>query len=115
MIRGTLDFFPVKEDDSKSNRKRTLTRHTETFYANQATNKTPGYIEMDSSFYPNSMLSLPDRVLVVKLFYKNGESTIIALRKFRTEEGLKAQKKPYFIEWDTEFFLCMEKKKPMSF
>ncbi|GBM63805.1 hypothetical protein AVEN_210657-1 [Araneus ventricosus] len=55
-------------------------------------------LEMDSSFDPGSMLSLPDRALVVKLFYKNGESTSIALRKFRTEKGLKAQKKPYFIE-----------------
>ncbi|GBN10175.1 hypothetical protein AVEN_253403-1 [Araneus ventricosus] len=44
---------------------------------------------MDSSFDPDSMLSLPDRELVVKLFYKHGESTIIVLRKFRTEKGLK--------------------------
>ncbi|GBM32272.1 hypothetical protein AVEN_275039-1 [Araneus ventricosus] len=49
---------------------------------------------MDSSFDPDSMLSLPDRTLLVKLFYTNGESTTIALRKFRTEEGLKAQKSP---------------------
>ncbi|GBN44856.1 hypothetical protein AVEN_265279-1 [Araneus ventricosus] len=79
MIRGTLNFFPLK-DDSKSNRKRVLTRHTETFYANQASNKTP---EMDSSFDTGILLSLPDRALVVKLFCKNGESTTIALRKFR--------------------------------
>lgn len=49
---------------------------------------------MDSSFDLGSMLSLPDRALLVKLFYKNGESTTIALRKFRTEKGLKAQKSP---------------------
>ncbi|GBM69968.1 hypothetical protein AVEN_210616-1 [Araneus ventricosus] len=47
---------------------------------------------MDSSFDPGSMLSLPDRALVVKLFYKNGESTTIALRKLRTEKGPEAQK-----------------------
>lgn len=46
------------------------------------------------SFEAGSMLSLPDRALVVKLFYKNGESTTVTLRKFRTEKGLKAQKSP---------------------
>ncbi|GBM69161.1 hypothetical protein AVEN_77094-1, partial [Araneus ventricosus] len=46
------------------------------------------WLEMDSSFDPGSILSFPDRASVVKLFYKNGESTTIALRKFRTEKGL---------------------------
>lgn len=46
----------------------------------------------DSSFDAGSMLLLPDRALEVKLFYKNGEFTTIALRKFLTEEGLQAQK-----------------------
>ncbi|GBN87429.1 hypothetical protein AVEN_74048-1 [Araneus ventricosus] len=41
-------------------------------------------------FDPGSMLLLPDRALVVKLFYKNGESATIELRMFRTEEGLKS-------------------------
>ena len=41
------------------------------------------------------MLFLPDRVLIVKLFYKNGESPTVTLRKFRTEKGLKTQKSPF--------------------
>ncbi|GBO29041.1 hypothetical protein AVEN_174497-1 [Araneus ventricosus] len=55
--------------------------------------KTCEELEIYSSFDPGSMLSLPDRALVVKLD-KNGESTAIALRMFRTEEGLNAQKSP---------------------
>ena len=51
-------------------------------------------LETDLSFEAGSMLSLPDRALVVKLLYKNGESTTVTLRKFRTEKGLKAQKSP---------------------
>lgn len=40
------------------------------------------------------MLSLPDRALLVKLFYLNGESATVALRKFRTAKGLKTKKGP---------------------
>ncbi|GBM83732.1 hypothetical protein AVEN_261318-1 [Araneus ventricosus] len=49
---------------------------------------------MDSSFDPSSVLSLPDRALMVKHFYRNDESKTIALEKFRMEKGLKAQKHP---------------------
>lgn len=58
---------------------------------------------MDSSFNAGSMLSLPNLTFVVKLFYKNGESTTIALRKFCTDKGLKAQISPNSLKGDTEF------------
>ena len=44
---------------------------------------------MNPSFNVSSMLSLPDRALTIKLFYKNGEYTTVVMRKFRTEERLK--------------------------
>lgn len=47
---------------------------------------------MEPSFEAGSILLC--QIEVVKLFYINGESTTIALRKFRTEKGLKAQKIP---------------------
>ncbi|GFU57825.1 hypothetical protein TNCV_1850771 [Trichonephila clavipes] len=34
-------------------------------------------------------LCLPDRALLVKLFYQNDNSAIVALRKFRTLKGLR--------------------------
>ncbi|GFW58698.1 DUF4817 domain-containing protein [Trichonephila clavipes] len=34
-------------------------------------------------------LRLPDRALLVKLFYQNDNSTIVALRKFRTLKGMR--------------------------
>ncbi|GFX29753.1 uncharacterized protein TNCV_2750871 [Trichonephila clavipes] len=34
-------------------------------------------------------LCLPDRALLVKLFYRNDNSAIVALRKFRTLKGLR--------------------------
>ncbi|GFT26743.1 uncharacterized protein TNCV_3709391 [Trichonephila clavipes] len=34
-------------------------------------------------------LCLPDRALLVKLFYQNDNSSIVALRKFRTLKGLQ--------------------------
>ena len=37
-------------------------------------------LKMDPSFDCSNMLSLPDLALVVKLFYKNGESTMKALQ-----------------------------------
>lgn len=44
MIRGTLDFSPrIRKNDFKSNPKRAFTRHTETFYANEASNKIPAW------------------------------------------------------------------------
>ena len=52
-------------------------------------------METDSSFEAGSMLiSLPDRVFVVKQFFKNDESTTVTLGKFLSEKGLKAQKYP---------------------
>ena len=39
--------------------------------------------------------SLPDRTLVVKLFYKNGESITVTLLKFCWEKVLKAQKRSF--------------------
>ncbi|GBM05075.1 hypothetical protein AVEN_210789-1 [Araneus ventricosus] len=35
-------------------------------------------------------LSLKDRALLVKLFYKNGDCAAIALKKFRTLKGLRS-------------------------
>ncbi|GBM40550.1 hypothetical protein AVEN_240301-1 [Araneus ventricosus] len=35
-------------------------------------------------------LSLKDRALLVKLFYKNGDCAAIALKKFRTFKGLRS-------------------------
>ncbi|GFX48436.1 uncharacterized protein TNCV_4614321 [Trichonephila clavipes] len=35
------------------------------------------------------LLRLPDRALLVKLFYQNDNSTIVALRKFRTLRGMQ--------------------------
>ena len=49
---------------------------------------------MDPSFDCSNMLSLPDLALVVKLFYKNGESATKALRQFSTLKGIKAKKNP---------------------
>lgn len=49
---------------------------------------------MDPSFDCSIMLSLPDLALVVKLFYKNGESATKALRQLRTLKGIKAKKNP---------------------
>ncbi|GFT34789.1 DUF4817 domain-containing protein [Trichonephila clavipes] len=40
------------------------------------------------------MLSAPDKVLLVKLFYMNEESTTIALRKFRVQKNVKSGKGP---------------------
>ncbi|GFV06662.1 uncharacterized protein TNCV_2949841 [Trichonephila clavipes] len=34
-------------------------------------------------------LRLPDRALIVKLFYQNDNSAIVALRKFRTLKGMR--------------------------
>ncbi|GFW81864.1 DUF4817 domain-containing protein [Trichonephila clavipes] len=34
-------------------------------------------------------LRLPDRALLVKLFYQNDNSAIVALRKFRTSKGMR--------------------------
>ncbi|GFS81324.1 DUF4817 domain-containing protein [Trichonephila clavipes] len=34
-------------------------------------------------------LRLPDRALIVKLFYQNDNSALVALRKFRTLEGMR--------------------------
>ncbi|GFX97456.1 DUF4817 domain-containing protein [Trichonephila clavipes] len=34
-------------------------------------------------------LRLPDRALIVKLFYHNDNSAIVALRKFRTLKGMR--------------------------
>ncbi|GBN29864.1 hypothetical protein AVEN_62617-1 [Araneus ventricosus] len=70
---------------------------------------------MDSSLDPDIMLALPDRALVVKLFYKKGESTTVALRKFLMEEGLKAQKshisltgsQPFSMKWPSGVPWCM--------
>ncbi|GBO27845.1 hypothetical protein AVEN_29603-1 [Araneus ventricosus] len=36
------------------------------------------------------ILSLKDRALLVKLFYKNGDCAAIALKKFRTLKGLRS-------------------------
>ncbi|GFX52827.1 uncharacterized protein TNCV_3720171 [Trichonephila clavipes] len=41
-------------------------------------------------------LCLPDRALLVKLFYQNDNSTVVALRKFRTLKGL--QKRPLTVK-----------------
>ncbi|GBM88654.1 hypothetical protein AVEN_139608-1 [Araneus ventricosus] len=87
MIRGTLDFFPLK-NDSNSKRKRVLRRHTETFYTNQASNKHLA----GNGFVIRQHVIVTRSRLLVKLFYRNGESTTIALRNFRTEEELKAHK-----------------------
>ncbi|GFU82706.1 uncharacterized protein TNCV_1098451 [Trichonephila clavipes] len=38
---------------------------------------------------PRMALCLPDRALLVKLFYQNDNSAIVALRKFRTLKGLR--------------------------
>ncbi|GBM82610.1 hypothetical protein AVEN_255414-1 [Araneus ventricosus] len=40
------------------------------------------------------ILSLKDRALLVKLFYKNGDSAAIALKKFRTLKGLRSGSGP---------------------
>ncbi|GFU87008.1 hypothetical protein TNCV_4840541 [Trichonephila clavipes] len=40
------------------------------------------------------MLSAPDKVLLVKLFYMNEESATIALRKFRVQKNVKSVKGP---------------------
>ena len=34
-------------------------------------------------------LSLPDRALLVKLYYQNDNSAVVALRKFRTFKGMR--------------------------
>ncbi|GBM15129.1 hypothetical protein AVEN_242170-1 [Araneus ventricosus] len=39
-------------------------------------------------------LSLKDRALLVKLFYKNGDCAAIALKKFRTLKGLRSGSGP---------------------
>ncbi|GBN33925.1 hypothetical protein AVEN_142214-1 [Araneus ventricosus] len=39
-------------------------------------------------------LLLKDRVLLVKLFYKNGDCAVIALKKFRTLKGLRSGSGP---------------------
>lgn len=52
---------------------------------------------MYSSFEISSMPSVPDRALVVNIFYKKGEFTTVALRKFRTEKDLKPQKKNHYV------------------
>ena len=49
---------------------------------------------MDSLFDPSSMLSLPDLALVIKLYYKNGESATRTFAEFRTEKGLKNKNGP---------------------
>ncbi|GFY14169.1 DUF4817 domain-containing protein [Trichonephila clavipes] len=38
------------------------------------------------------MLSVPDKTLMVKLFYMNEESVTIALRKFRVQKNVKSGK-----------------------
>ncbi|GFV48563.1 DUF4817 domain-containing protein [Trichonephila clavipes] len=40
------------------------------------------------------MLSVPDKVLLVKLFYMNEESATIVLRKFRVLKNVKSGKGP---------------------
>ncbi|GFY11421.1 DUF4817 domain-containing protein [Trichonephila clavipes] len=40
------------------------------------------------------MLSVPDKALLVKLFYMNDESATIALRKFRVQKNVKSGKGP---------------------
>ncbi|GFX70417.1 DUF4817 domain-containing protein [Trichonephila clavipes] len=40
------------------------------------------------------MLSVPDKALLVKLFYMNEESATIALRKFRVQKNMKSGKGP---------------------
>ncbi|GBN77567.1 hypothetical protein AVEN_49277-1 [Araneus ventricosus] len=39
-------------------------------------------------------LSLKDKALVVKLFYKNGDCAVIAFKKFRTLKGLRSDSGP---------------------
>ena len=48
----------------------------------------------DSSFDAGIMLSLQDKALLIKLFYKNGESATSTLRKFRTTKAIKEKKGP---------------------
>ncbi|GFY07536.1 DUF4817 domain-containing protein [Trichonephila clavipes] len=40
------------------------------------------------------MLSAPDKALLLKLFYMNEESAIIALRKFRVQKNVNSGKGP---------------------
>lgn len=69
---------------------------------------------MDLSFDAGSMLPLPNRLLMFKLFYKNGESATAALgveslsqfflsAKVSYGERTEGENKPYFIKWDSEF------------
>ncbi|GFU27023.1 hypothetical protein TNCV_3512471 [Trichonephila clavipes] len=41
------------------------------------------------------MLSAPDKVLLVKLFYMNDESATIALRKLRVQKKCEEWKRPF--------------------
>ena len=56
---------------------------------------------MDFSFDAGIMLLLQDKALIIKFFYKNGESVRDALRKFCTAKRQKKKKENYTIG-DTE-------------
>lgn len=64
---------------------------------------------MDLSFNADSMLSLPNGLLMFNLYYKNGESATAALRVeslfqffLSGKVSYGGKNKPFFIEWDTE-------------
>ena len=53
---------------------------------------------MNCSFDACIMLSLQDKAVIIKLFYKNDESVADTLRKFRSVKGLKKKKDPFLCQ-----------------
>ncbi|GFX94962.1 DUF4817 domain-containing protein [Trichonephila clavipes] len=54
------------------------------------------------------MFSAPDKALLVKLFYMNEESAIIALRKFRVQKNVKSGKGPLTPAGPLKLVKCFE-------
>lgn len=67
-------------------------------YAYRAINKRAGLQFVNSLFIADSMMSLPDQALLIKLFYMKGELTTEEMHKYYTMKDLNNVNGPIIIQ-----------------